>query len=124
MDASTTLNPRTPFTFRSGSTTPYCAPFGDIIAVETGCQVVVKASLMKASNSSSVSAPADGPASSKTYPFHAFAAKKRRILLTPSRANIMSIGDVSIAGSISGGSNGLEESILSVPPRCDGEFLA
>lgn len=75
-----------------------------------------KLPLTKVSSSSSDSAPADFDISDIIYPFHDFAVKNLRIFLIASRAAATSTGAVKNAGSMTGESNGLEESIVSVPP--------
>lgn len=123
-DASTILIPLIPFTLKSGSTTPYFAPFGDMVAVPTGCTRDSTLLLMKASRSSSDSMPAEGADSDAIYPSHVLAAKNLRAFLMTSRAATRSTGFEKNPGSIRGGSNGLLDPTDTDPPMCGSKYLS
>ena len=114
-ELSTILNPTTPLTLKSGSTTPHEAPFGDIDAVLMGWKSVPAVERMKASISSSVVAlvAVNRPV---VYPLQAGAATNRRADLTASRIAKMSKSVAKKLGSIRGASNGLLEFIDTEPP--------
>ena len=113
-ELSTILNPTTPLTLKSGSTTPHEAPFGDIDAVPMGWKIDTAVERMKASIWSSVVAlvPVNRPV---VYPFQAGAVTNRRADLTASRMVKMS-KFVAKLGSMRGASNGLLEFIDMEPP--------
>ncbi len=71
IDASTTRSLSIPFTLKSGSTTPCCAPCGDILAVATIWPFGDALARMKASSSASLELVVILLSGPSTYPSHA-----------------------------------------------------
>lgn len=115
-EASTTRKPDACFSCKSGSTTPYLAPRGDIAAVPTMWPDGNALARMKSSSSLSDVAFARGPAIPSTNFFHAGAAKNLLALLIDSRRAITSKLELNIPGLISGAARTSLEPSCTVPP--------
>ena len=116
-EASTTLNPWTFLTVRSGSTTPQFAPLGDIEAVPTRWSPIVAIFLTMLSISASVVTFVNGAATPEIMLRKTGAPENVIASLTASRTAAISNSVVRIAGSILGSSNGLFDPMVRVPPE-------
>lgn len=115
-DASTIRSPETPFTSKSGLTTPNCAFVADIEAVPTGCCAENAVLRIKSSSKSSVVAFARAPAGAMMKPSQAGPAKNLCADLINSRIAKSSNSVAKKFGSMRGLSNGLLVFSFTEPP--------
>ena len=121
IDASTILSPSTPFTFKSGFTTPQDAFTAVIAAVPTAWSANAELERTKLSKSSSVVRLKVGAI---TNPSQVEADMNFILLLRASRRAKTSKSDVRRPRSIIGESKGFVELIVTDPPKILGEFMA
>jgi hypothetical protein len=117
-DASTILSPWTPFTFKSGSTTPSVdLSLALIAAVPIEWYPGPPVPLMNASSKISRGvASGSGVKRAVIYSDHAGALKNRMARDMPIRRASTSKGCVNKPRSMTGGSNGFDERSVTLPP--------